>query len=149
MIYDMEGQTKALCNVRMKDHIWLQKLPHREIRLQKFLFRYLGAFKNYVQNLAILWTPCSDSFYTLSMDKNRHFWPPLPTPHLVHLLSYWMAPYYTLSVNVGITTLAKYIRTIFIFWPILETRTEILQILSFAFWEIWRQDKLPLKLTDL
>ena len=93
--------------------------------------------------------PCSDSFYTLSMDKNRHFWPPLPTPHLVHLLSYWMAPYYTLSVNVGITTLAKYIRTIFIFWPILETRTEILQILSFAFWEIWRQDKLPLKLTDL
>ena len=37
------------------------------------------------------WTEltCVDSFYTLSMDKKRHFWPPPPSsfPH-----SYWMAP---------------------------------------------------------
>ena len=29
-------------------------------------------------------TPCVDSFYTLSVDKNRHF-DPLP-PHLVHVV---------------------------------------------------------------
>ena len=34
--------------------------------------------------------PCVDSFYTLSVDKNRHFWPPPPSscPR-----SYWMPPY--------------------------------------------------------
>ena len=31
--------------------------------------------------------PCVDSFYTLSMDKNRHFWP--PPPHLVHVVIKW------------------------------------------------------------
>ena len=29
--------------------------------------------------------PCVDSFYTLSMDKNRHFLTPSP-PHLVHIV---------------------------------------------------------------
>ena len=38
------------------------------------------------QNFAIVWPPppCVDSFYTLSVDKNRHF-DPLP-PHLVHVV---------------------------------------------------------------
>ena len=38
------------------------------------------------QNFPIFWPPhpCMDSFFTLSVDKNRHFWP--PPPHLVHVV---------------------------------------------------------------
>ena len=42
------------------------------------------------QNFAIFWPPppCVDSFYTHSMDKNRHFWP--PSPHLfIHKILEW------------------------------------------------------------
>ena len=44
------------------------------------------------QNFAIFWPPppCLDSFYTLSVEKNRHFL--TPSPQLFHVLSYWMAP---------------------------------------------------------
>ena len=31
---------------------------------------------------------CVDSFYTLSVDKNRHFLTPSP-PHLVHVVIEW------------------------------------------------------------
>ena len=42
------------------------------------------------QNFAIFWLPypCVDNFYTLSVDKNRHFLTPSP-PHLVHLVIEW------------------------------------------------------------
>ena len=42
------------------------------------------------QNFAIVdpTTTCMDSFYTLSMDKNRHFLTPSP-PHLVHVVIEW------------------------------------------------------------
>ena len=33
-------------------------------------------------------TPCVDSFYTLSVDKNIHFLTPSP-PHLVHIVNEW------------------------------------------------------------
>ena len=36
---------------------------------------------------------------------------------------------------------------LFFIWPILEARTEILQNFSFAFLEIWNQEKLLLRLT--
>ena len=41
------------------------------------------------QNFAIVWPPptCVDSFYTLSVDKNRHFLTPSSCPR-----SYWLAP---------------------------------------------------------
>ena len=32
--------------------------------------------------------PCLDNFYTLSMDKNRHFFTPSP-PHLFHIVIEW------------------------------------------------------------
>ena len=46
-----------------------------------------GSFNNYVDIiLPFLTSPlCMDSFYTLSVDKNRLFWPPSP-PHLVHVV---------------------------------------------------------------
>ena len=42
------------------------------------------------QNFAIFWppTPCVDSFYTLSVNKNRHFLTPSP-PHLVLVVIEW------------------------------------------------------------
>ena len=47
-----------------------------------------GAFNNYVDRILPLFdplSPCVDSFYTLSVDKNRHFLTPFP-PHLVHIV---------------------------------------------------------------
>ena len=39
------------------------------------------------ENFAIFWPPCMDSFYTPSVDKNRHFL--TPTPHIVHVGIEW------------------------------------------------------------
>ena len=33
--------------------------------------------------------PCVNSFYTLSVDQNRHFWPLPSPPHLVHVVIEW------------------------------------------------------------
>ena len=41
--------------------------------------------------------PCVDSIYTLSVDKNRHFWPPPSCPR-----SYWMPPYSLLITHWSI-----------------------------------------------
>ena len=40
----------------------------------------VGSFNNYVDRILTFFDPppCVDSFYTLSVDKNRHFWPPPP-----------------------------------------------------------------------
>ena len=51
-----------------------------------------GAFNNYVDQIFTFFDPlppCVDSFYILSMDKNRHFWPfsPSSCPR-----SCWMPP---------------------------------------------------------
>ena len=41
-----------------------------------------GAFNNFVDRILPFFTPppCVDSFYTLSVDKNRHLLPPPPPP---------------------------------------------------------------------
>ena len=46
-----------------------------------------GAFNNYVDRFCHFLLPplCVDSFYTLSVDKNRHFLTPSPL-HLVHVI---------------------------------------------------------------
>ena len=49
-----------------------------------------GAFNNYMDRIMSFFSPpppppCVDSFYTLSVDKNRHFLTPSP-PHLVHVV---------------------------------------------------------------
>ena len=47
-----------------------------------------GAFNNYMDKILPFFDPnppCVDSFYTLSVDKNRHFLTPSP-PHLVHVV---------------------------------------------------------------
>ena len=48
------------------------------------------AFNNYVDRILPFFyppPPCVDSFYTLSVDKNRHFL--TPPPHLVHIVIEW------------------------------------------------------------
>ena len=49
-----------------------------------------GAFNNYVEKILALFDPppCADSFYIVSVDKNRHFLTPSP-PHLVHVVIEW------------------------------------------------------------
>ena len=47
-----------------------------------------GAFNNYVERILSFFDPpppCVNSFYTLSVDKNRHFLTPSPR-HLVHVI---------------------------------------------------------------
>ena len=46
-----------------------------------------GAFNTYVDRILPFLTPslCVDSFYTLSVDKNRRFLTPSP-PHLIHVV---------------------------------------------------------------
>ena len=46
-----------------------------------------GSFNNYVDRILPFFDPppCVDSFYTLSVGKNRHFLTPSP-PHLVHVV---------------------------------------------------------------
>ena len=51
--------------------------------------RYLGVIQELRgQNFAIFSPPCMDSFYTLSVDKNRHFLT-RSHPHLVHVVIEW------------------------------------------------------------
>ena len=49
-----------------------------------------GSFNNYMDRILPFFdlSPCVDIFYALSVDKNRHFFYPLP-PHLVHVVIEW------------------------------------------------------------
>ena len=50
-----------------------------------------GSFNNCVDKSLPFFDPpppCQDGFYTLSVDKNRHFLTPSP-PHLVHVVIEW------------------------------------------------------------
>ena len=75
---------------------------HKIIYYLNFLNQYSGdsRSKSPVRgHSTTTWTPtCVDSFYTLSMDKDRHFWSPPPLPSS-YPRNYWMAPYMLESVE--------------------------------------------------
>jgi len=61
----------------------MRSFPHMEL-----LCMELGGIQQLRgQNFAIVPPPCVDTFYTLSVDKNRHFF--TPSPHLVHVVIEW------------------------------------------------------------
>ena len=77
----------------------ISDLPHGPLTIFWPLRKYIlwlrlskGAFKNNCgQNFAIFWPwppLCVNSFYTLNVDKNRHFLTHSP-PHLVHVVIEW------------------------------------------------------------
>jgi hypothetical protein len=58
-------------------------------KLQEIRFDFVkGAFNNYVDKILPFFDTCVGSFYTLSVDKNRHFLTSYPS-HLVHVVIEW------------------------------------------------------------
>ena len=71
------------CNLHQEFDLWT--VPWQ---LHKMLSNgHYGSFNNYEDIILPPCTPCVVSFYTLSVDKNKHFSP--PPPHLAHLVIEW------------------------------------------------------------